>query len=85
MACGKPVVSTRLETGVQYVNQDGQTGLIVPPRRSGALAEAMNRLLEDGRLRARMGIEARRRVEREFTKERMAQGTLKLYEEVLAR
>jgi rhamnosyl/mannosyltransferase len=84
MACGKPVISTHLETGVQYVNQTGVTGFIVPPRDSEALAGAINRLLEDEKLRTRMGIEGRRRVEREFTKERMAWGTLKLYEEVLA-
>ena len=84
MACGKPVVSTRLETGVQYVNQDGKTGLIVPPRDSKGLADAINRLLEDGDLRTRMGIEGRRRVEREFTKEKMARRTLQLYEKVLS-
>jgi glycosyltransferase involved in cell wall biosynthesis len=85
MACRKPVISTQLETGVQYVNQDGKTGLIVPPRDSKALAEAINRLLEDEELRTRMGIEGRRSVERWFTKEKMARETLKLYEEVLAR
>ncbi len=83
MACGKPVVSTRLETGVEYVNKDGKTGFIVPPRNSKALADAINRLLEDDKLRYQMGIEGRRRVESKFTKERMARETLKLYKEVL--
>jgi glycosyltransferase involved in cell wall biosynthesis len=85
MACHKPVVSTQLETGVSYVNQNGVTGVVVPPRDSRALAEAINRLLEDESLRTRMGIEGRRRVEREFTKERMVRETLKLYDEVLSR
>lgn len=84
MACYKPVVSTDLETGVSYVNRNGVTGFVVPPRDSKALAEAINRLLEDENLRTRMGIEGRRRVEREFTKERMARETLRLYEEVLS-
>lgn len=84
MACYKPVVSTDLETGVPYVNRNGVTGFVVPPRNPRALAGAINRLLGDESLRTRMGIEGRRRVEREFTKERMAQETLKLYEEVLA-
>jgi len=83
MACGKPIVSTRLETGVEYVNQNGKTGLIVPPKSSKALAGAINQLLEDEKLRIRMGIEGRKRVESEFTKEKMARETLKLYEEVL--
>jgi rhamnosyl/mannosyltransferase len=84
MACGKPVVSTYLETGVPYVNQSGVTGFVVPPRNSEALAGAINRLLEDERLRARMGIEGRKRVAREFTKGKMARETLKLYEELLS-
>ncbi|MFX0201494.1 MAG: glycosyltransferase, partial [Candidatus Hodarchaeota archaeon] len=58
-------------------------GFVVPPRDSWALAGAINRLLEDENLRNRMGIEGRRRVEKKFTKERMARETLKLYEEVL--
>jgi rhamnosyl/mannosyltransferase len=83
MACGKPVVSTRLETGVEYVNQNGKTGFIVPPRSPRPLAGAINRLLEDEELRTQMGIEGRKRVKKEFTKEKMAHKTLKLYEEVL--
>ena len=84
MACKKPVVSTQLETGVPFVNQTGKTGIVVPPGDSGALAEAINRLLGDEELRARMGIEGRKRVESEFTKEKMARHTLDLYQEVLA-
>jgi rhamnosyl/mannosyltransferase len=83
MACGKPVVSTRLATGVEYVNQNGKTGFIVPPRSPRALAGAINRLLEDEELRTQMGVEGRKRVKKEFTKEKMAHETLKLYEEVL--
>ena len=31
MLCGRPVVSTALPTGVPWVNQDGESGLVVPP------------------------------------------------------
>ena len=85
MACYKPIISTDLETGVPYVNRNGVTGFVVPPSDSRALAGAINRLLEDEGLRTRMGVAGRRRVEREFTKERMARETLKLYDEVLSR
>lgn len=83
MACCKPVISTNLDTGVSYVNQNGVTGFVLPPMDSEALADAINRLLEDENLRTRMGIEGMRRVERKFTREKMAGETLKLYEEVL--
>ena len=83
MACGKPVVSTQLETGVPFVNQSGKTGIVVPPGDSEALAKAINLLLGDEKLRARMGIEGRKRVESQFTKENMGHETLKLYEEIL--
>jgi glycosyltransferase involved in cell wall biosynthesis len=43
MYCGKPVVATRLGTGVEYVNRDGETGLLVEPRDPAALAAAVNR------------------------------------------
>lgn len=65
-ACGKPVVSTRLGTGVEFVNMDGKTGLIVPPADSAALANAINGLLADPERRSRMGEFARRRAQTEF-------------------
>ena len=45
MACGKPVVSSNLPTGVRVVNRHGMTDLLVPPGDPDALAEALNRLL----------------------------------------
>ena len=44
MASGKPVVSCRIESGVPYVNQDGITGLVVPPRDPEELAKAIEKL-----------------------------------------
>jgi glycosyltransferase involved in cell wall biosynthesis len=84
MACGKPVVSSDLPTGVRLVNQDGVTGMLVPPGDPDALTEALNTLLEDDVLRAGLGKAARLRVEQEFTAERMIARTLGLYHEILA-
>jgi len=47
MACGTPVISTALETGVRWVNRDEETGLIVPPGDSEALATAVRRMTDD--------------------------------------
>ena len=47
MAAGLPVVSTNLPTGVPWVNQDGVSGLVVPPGDAHALAAAIARLGDD--------------------------------------
>ncbi len=44
MACGIPVISTALPTGVPWVNADGVSGLVVPPDDAAALAEAVRKL-----------------------------------------
>jgi glycosyltransferase involved in cell wall biosynthesis len=79
---GTPVVSTRLPTGVPFVNQDGVTGLTVPPGDAEALAEALTTLLTDEAVRARMGATARERVLRDFTVGRMVDETIAVYKEV---
>lgn len=79
MACGRPVVNTRLDSGVPYVSRDGESGLTVPPADPGALAGAINRLLDDAELRERLGRAARARVEREFSQEAMVRRILGLY------
>jgi glycosyltransferase involved in cell wall biosynthesis len=82
MACSKPVVSTRLPSGVPWVNRDGETGLTVPPSDDDALREAIRTLIEDPSLRRRLGAAGRARVESEFTIERMRVATTALYREV---
>jgi len=83
MACGKPVVSTDLPTGVPFVNLHKQTGLIVPPKNSGAIARAINVLLKNQNLRQKYGENARRRVEENFTKEKMIERIQEVYNELL--
>lgn len=83
MACRKPVVSTRLESGVPWVNRHGETGLTVPPGDAAALRDAIATLAADPRLRAQLGEAGRARVESEFSLARMAERTIAVYEEVL--
>jgi len=82
-ACGKPVVATRLGTGVEYANEDGRTGINVPPRDAPALAEAINALLDDPERRRGMGEYAKRRVETQFQAEAVARQEFDLYREAL--
>lgn len=85
MAAGRPVVCCELHNGVNWVNRDGVTGLVVPPRDTAALAAALNRLAGDAALRHRLGAQARERAWREFTTDAMTQGTLRVYEQVLGK
>jgi rhamnosyl/mannosyltransferase len=84
MACGKPVVCTELGTGTSFVNVHGQTGLVVPPRDSAALAQAVGTLLQDEALRQQMGQRARERAEKEFSFATMVKRLVDLYKDVLA-
>ena len=82
MARGKPVISTRLATGVPWVNQHSITGLTVPPGDASALSEALQQLAGDRQLRQQMGAAARARYETEFTRERMIARTVDMYRRV---
>lgn len=84
MSAARPVVCCELKNGVTWVNRDGETGLVVPPADSRALAAALRRLADDAALRARLGAQARERALAEFTSEVMARGTLQVYRKVLA-
>ncbi len=83
MACGTPVVNTKIKSGVPFVSRDGETGITVPPADVEALADAITRLLADGELRARLGHAARRRVAAEFGLDVMVRRTRELYETVI--
>jgi glycosyltransferase involved in cell wall biosynthesis len=83
MACGKPVVCSYLGNGVNVVNQDGVTGLAVPPGDAQALAGALARLLGDDALRERLGGQARVRARTGFSVESMGQSHRDLYQQLL--
>jgi rhamnosyl/mannosyltransferase len=82
MACAKPVISTRLRSGVPWVNRDGETGLTVAPGDSDALRDAMATLAGDAALRQRLGDAGQTRVQSEFTLARLRDATSVLYREV---
>lgn len=78
MACHKAVVGTRAG-GIPEVVDAGTTGLLVEPRDSHGLAEAIVRLLNAREERERMGEAGYGRVRRRFTVERMVSETLAVY------
>ncbi len=82
MVCGKPVITCDLPTGVNYVNQDGKTGIVVPKRDPAALGNAISTLVGDAELRVRLGEYARNRVLREFSEATMVKSVYDLCQEL---
>jgi hypothetical protein len=82
MSYGKPVIGCGVG-GVPEVIRDGETGILVPPEDPYFLAKAILNLLKDSTLRRRMGMNARKYVEDNFTREHMVEKTLTVYKKVL--
>jgi rhamnosyl/mannosyltransferase len=83
MACGKPVVCTQLDNGVNVVHQHGVTGWAVPPRDSIAFSAALQHLLKNPDLRRRMGMAAKERAFSEYSAVTMTKKHIDLYTSLL--
>ena len=79
MASGRPVVSTRLNNGVDFVNEHGKTGLTVQPRDPVALAAALLELLNDEAKARMMGAAGQIKAANEYSAGKMADKMLKIY------
>ena len=79
MASGRPVVSTRLNNGVDFVNEHGKTGLTVQPGDPVALAAALLELLHDETKARVMGAAGRVKAANEYSAGKMADKMLKIY------
>ncbi len=84
MAAGKPVVVSRVG-GLPDLVDDAVTGLLVPPKDSRALAEAIARVISQEGLAQQMGERGRKRVLQHFTMEQMAKNNEDYYYELLQR
>ena len=84
MASGKAVVATAVD-GPPEIVEDGQSGLLVPPRDPEALAKALVELLKDPQRRAAMGRRGRERVETVFTLDSQMRTLTGLYDRLLRR
>ncbi len=79
MAHKLPVVATNVG-GIPEVVVDGKTGLLVPPRRPEALAEAILKLYRDSSLSLQFGQMGCEIVHEKFSAESMANKILGIYE-----
>ena len=82
MACGVPVVATQ-SSGTRDIVRDGVDGVLVGRHEPGELAAALDRVLGDGQLRARMAVEALRSAQR-FALPAIVSAHDRVFREVLA-
>lgn len=84
MLAGRPVVAARAGGALEIV-EDGMSGLLVKPGDSGALAEALQVLLEEPQLGRRLAAAAGVRARSAFSPRAATDGVVRVVEEVLAR
>ena len=82
MAAGLPVIATRVG-GLPEVVTDGENGLLIPPQDPEALATALERLLADPDLAQKLGENARKHVEANFSLERLGREINEIYGEFI--
>ncbi|MCI0728443.1 MAG: glycosyltransferase family 4 protein [Chloroflexi bacterium] len=80
MSCGTPVLASNSSSLPEVV---GQAGRLVDPTDVNALAEALQQLLSDERLRRKLGQAGRQRAAA-FSWSQIARQTLRLYDEIVA-
>jgi glycosyltransferase involved in cell wall biosynthesis len=83
MAAELPVVASGVG-GLAELVVDGETGILVPPGDSSALAAALGRLVEDRELRRSLGAAGRARAETSFDLGSFRRAHVELYERRLA-
>lgn len=83
MSCGKPVVATTIPgSGVSWVNEHGVSGLNVEPCNPKALADAIVEITADEERYARFSHGSKERFNKMFTKDKMIESCLELYNEL---
>lgn len=82
MQLGKPVITSRIGGTAELV-QHGVTGLLVPPREPAVLASAILTLVGDESLRQRLGKEAARVAQEEYSPQSITRRVEAIYEELM--
>ncbi len=78
MMSGLPIVSTNVG-GISEQITDQKSGILVEPKNPEQLARGIIKLIDDKDFRERLGAEAKKKAEHEFTIEKMIQKTKEVY------
>jgi glycosyltransferase involved in cell wall biosynthesis len=81
-ACERSIVTTDMP-GCREIVQDGENGLLVPPKDPDALADALRELIDSPERRRSMGARGRQIVKDEFSIEKVVRETMEVYDELL--
>jgi glycosyltransferase involved in cell wall biosynthesis len=82
MSCGSPIIATTGGAFPEIIDHD-ETGWLVPPGDSRALADAIRLLMDDWALRERLGARGRQAVLERFSWRKAAEETLAVYAELI--
>lgn len=82
MMCSLPSVATRVSGSSQLIRH-GQNGLLVEPEDAAGLCGAIKRLLDDPGFAARLGEEAHRGVEEDFSMQAVARRYVELFDDMI--
>jgi rhamnosyl/mannosyltransferase len=83
MICKKPVICTEINSGTTYVNIHNKTGIVIKPKDSVAIANAIQLLFKNPKLIEQYGTNAQNRVLKLFTVKINKEKNIELYREVL--
>ena len=83
MSAGKPVISTRV-TSAQEVIEDGVSGLLVPVGSIPGIATALKRFIEQPTERQTIALNGKQSVEQRFNLEKMVQNYQQLYQTIMS-
>jgi glycosyltransferase involved in cell wall biosynthesis len=78
LLCGAPVIAAN-SGGVTDIVKDGETGLLVPGRDARALADAVEKMLNDRAFAARLASNGAAWVRERYTRERVAAQFVQVY------
>lgn len=82
MSCGLPSIATDV-AGNSEVIKDGENGLLVPPKNPKKLADTINKLLDDDRLRNKIGTNARTHIVENYDWEIIADKIEEIYKSIM--
>jgi glycosyltransferase involved in cell wall biosynthesis len=85
MACATPLIATSGGALPEVVGTDGTAGVLVKPGDPAELADALGALLDDDARRASIGAAGRKRVETLFTWRAVAETTVEIYRDAIAK